>query len=87
MWEYVRSQMIITEHKGTVINILRETVMTQAINHQPVTTEAKIESVSGYYVWDLWWTKWQWGKFSYEYVGFVPVLFYHCTIFISHSGI
>jgi len=52
MWEYVRSQN--TEHKGTVINILRDTAMTQAINHQPVTTEAQVESVSGHCMWDLW---------------------------------
>jgi len=40
--------MIITEHKGTVINSLRDTAMTQAINHQSVTTEAQVESVSGH---------------------------------------
>jgi hypothetical protein len=32
-------------------------------------------------MWDLWWTKWHWDKFFYEYFGFrLSVSFHQCSI-------
>jgi hypothetical protein len=32
-------------------------------------------------MWDLWWTKWHWGRFFPEYFGFpLPLLFHCCSI-------
>jgi hypothetical protein len=36
-------------------------------------------------MWDLWWTKWHWGRFFSEFFGFpLPISFHHCSIFICH---
>jgi hypothetical protein len=32
-------------------------------------------------MWDLWWTKWQWGRFFPEYFSFpLSISFYRCSI-------
>jgi len=38
------------------------------------THSSDLGSVSEQYMWDLWWTKWQWGRFVSQRFGiFIPV--------------
>jgi len=41
--------------------------MTKAVSRQPLTEKAVFQCQ---FVWDLWWTKWQWDGLLSEHFGF-----------------
>jgi hypothetical protein len=54
--------------------------MAQAVSRRLPTAEARVRS-QGQSMWDLWWTKWHWYRFSPEYFGFpLSIAFHRCSI-------
>ena len=41
----------------------------RSVSHRSVTTEVS-GSIPWQSLWDLWWTKWHWHRFFFEYIGF-----------------
>jgi hypothetical protein len=48
--------------------------MAQAVIRRPLNAEARVRS-RGQSMWDLWWTKWHWDRFSPRVLRFSPVNF------------
>jgi hypothetical protein len=48
--------------------------MAQAVSRRPPTAEARVRS-RGQSMWDLWWTKWHWDRFSP--VNFIPPVLHY----------
>jgi hypothetical protein len=54
--------------------------MAQAVSRRPLTAEARVRS-RGLSMWDLWWKKWHWDRFFFQYFGFpLSISFHHCSI-------
>jgi hypothetical protein len=50
--------------------------MAQAVSRWPLTAEARVQPPDQS-MWDLWWTKWHWGRFFSEFFGFPPPISFH----------
>jgi hypothetical protein len=57
----------------------------QAVGRGPVTTEVRVHARMS--MWDLWWTKWHWERFFFEFFGFpLSVSFHRGSMLTYHLG-
>jgi hypothetical protein len=61
--------------------------MAQAVK-SPASRRGCPGSISGQSMWDLWWTKWHWDRFSprvlrFSPVNFIPLVLHYLEIFIT----
>jgi hypothetical protein len=64
-------------HTSMIILVTKDNkgcAMAQAVSRRLLTVEARVRS-GGQYMWDLWWTKWHWDRFSPRVLRFSPVNF------------
>jgi hypothetical protein len=58
---WFNAEMIITFKEITVLTICYGRAIAQAVSRWLLTSAARVRSQV---TWDLWWTKWHWGRFS-----------------------
>jgi hypothetical protein len=59
--------------------------MAQVISRRPVIAETRVRA-RGYSKWDLWWTKWYWGRFFSEFFAFPLSLSFHNGFILIYAG-